>query len=233
MTPPILELGGISVSRGGAPVLHDISLSIGAGETVALLGANGAGKSTLLRAVMGLVPIAAGTINFGGQPIGGLPPEARARLGIGYVPEGRRVFPGLTVRENLDVAGPGNAAERRRRRDEIYVLLPQLAERQNQAGWRLSGGQQQMLAMGRALMAAPRLLLLDEPSLGLAPKLARGVFAALARIADGGAAVVLAEQNVTLALSAARRGIIIRHGQVALDGDAAAVRQALMDSAPA
>ena len=226
MTLPILELGGVSVSRAGAPVLHEISLNVGAGETVALLGANGAGKSTLLRALMGLVPLTAGTINFAGRQIGDLSTEARARLGIGYVPEGRRVFPGLTVRENLDVAGPGSAAERRRRRESLYALLPQLAERQDEAGWRLSGGQQQMLAMGRALMAAPSLLLLDEPSLGLAPKLARDVFAALASIAAGGAAIVLAEQNAALALSVAGRGIVLRHGHVAVDGDAAAVRRA-------
>ncbi len=226
MSGPILALSGVSVSRGGAPAVREVDLELQAGETVALLGANGAGKSTLLGAVMGLVPVSAGTIRFDGQPLGRLPADARARLGIGYVPEGRRVFPGLTVRENLDVAGPISAGERRRRRDAVYALFPQLAENRARAGWRLSGGQQQMLAIGRALMAEPRLLLLDEPSLGLAPKLAREVFTALAAIAGRGGAILMAEQNATQALAIAGRGIVLRRGRLALAGDAAAVRRA-------
>ncbi len=224
MSGPILVLNGVSVSRGGAPAVREVDLELQAGETVALLGANGAGKSTLLGAVMGLVPVAAGTIRFDGRPLGRLPADARARLGIGYVPEGRRVFPGLTVRENLDVAAP--AAVRRRRRDAVYALFPQLAENRARAGWRLSGGQQQMLAIGRALMAEPRLLLLDEPSLGLAPKLAREVFAALAAIAGRGGAILMAEQNAAQALAIAGRGIVLRRGRLALAGDAATVRRA-------
>lgn len=224
MSGPILVLNGVSVSRGGAPAVREVDLELQAGETVALLGANGAGKSTLLGAVMGLVPVSAGTIHFDGRPLGRLPADARARLGIGYVPEGRRVFPGLTVRENLDVAAP--AAVRRRRRDAVYALFPQLAENRARAGWRLSGGQQQMLAIGRALMAEPRLLLLDEPSLGLAPKLAREVFAALAAIAGRGGAILMAEQNAAQALAIAGRGIVLRRGRLALAGDAATVRRA-------
>ena len=220
------------MSRGGAPALREVDLELQAGETVALLGANGAGKSTLLGAVIGLVPVSAGTIRFDGRPLGRLPADARARLGIGYVPEGRRVFPGLTVRENLDVAAP--AAVRRRRRDAVYALFPQLAENRARAGWRLSGGQQQMLAIGRALMAEPRLLLLDEPSLGLAPKLAREVFAALATIAGRGGAILMAEQNTAQALAIAERGIVLRRGRLALAGDAATVRRApeLYDGVP-
>ena len=224
MSGPILALSGVSVSRGGAPAVREVDLELQVGETVALLGANGAGKSTLLGAVMGLVPVSAGTIRFDGRPLGRLPADARARLGIGYVPEGRRVFPGLTVRENLDVAAP--AAVRRRRRDAVYALFPQLAENRVRAGWRLSGGQQQMLAIGRALMAEPRLLLLDEPSLGLAPKLAREVFTALAAIAGRGGAILMAEQNAAQALAIAGRGIVLRRGRLALAGDAAAVRRA-------
>lgn len=218
---PILELSGVSVSRGGALVLRDVSLSIGPGEAVALLGANGSGKSTLLRALMGLSPVVDGTIMFDGERICDLSTEARVRLGIGYVPEGRRVFPGLTVRENLDVAGPGSATERRHRREGLYALLPQLAERQKQAGWQLSGGQQQMLAIGRALMAAPRLLVLDEPSLGLAPKLTHDVFAALAAIAGQGNTILMAEQKATHALSVSGRGLMLHDGHVAVDSDAA------------
>ncbi len=224
MSGPILVLNGVSVSRGGAPAVREVDLELQAGETVALLGANGAGKSTLLGAVMGLVPVSAGTIHFDGRPLGRLPADARARLGIGYVPEGRRVFPGLTVRENLDVAAP--AGVRRRRRDAVYALFPQLAENRARAGWRLSGGQQQMLAIGRALMTEPRLLLLDEPSLGLAPKLAREVFAALAGIAGRGGPILLAEQNAAQALAIAGRGIVLRRGRLALAGDAATVRRA-------
>jgi branched-chain amino acid transport system ATP-binding protein len=221
VTAPLLELAGLEVRQRGVPVLGPLDLALGAGERLALLGANGAGKSTLLQAVIGLVPAAAGTIRFAGADVTRLAPERRARLGIGYVPEGRRVFPGMTVRDNLEVAARAPGAERRRRIEEVFALFPALADASGARAWQLSGGQQQMLAIGRALMGRPRLLLLDEPSLGLAPRLAAELLARLAGLAAAGTAVLLAEQNAAAALGAADRGIVLRQGRVAASGSAA------------
>lgn len=226
MTEPLLEIAGLSVAYGGALALDGVSLSLAAGGVLALLGANGAGKSTLVRAVMGLVPLAAGSIRLDGMDLRGVATERRARLGLGYVPEGRRVFPGLSVADTLLLPSPCGAAERRRDLDRVYALFPALRTAAAQRAWRLSGGQQQMLAVGRALMLRPRLLLLDEPSLGLAPQVVEQLYAALAAVAADGTAVLLAEQQTPRALELAKgalagRAILLRAGRVLYDGPAA------------
>ena len=201
-----------------------MTLSVSAGEAVALVGANGAGKSTLFKSIVGFLRPSSGRLRFLGQDMTGVSPERRARLGLGYAPEGRRVFPGMTVRENLEVAVFAGKAERAQRLDRAFALFPQLAERQAQLGWQLSGGQQQMLAIGRALMGRPRLLLLDEPSLGLSPKLADEVLAAVQPIVQHGTAVLLAEQNVRKALTCCERAYVLEIGKVVLAGATSALR---------
>jgi branched-chain amino acid transport system ATP-binding protein len=197
----LLNIDGLSVAYGQVSALRDVSISINAGEAVALVGANGAGKSTLFKSIVGFLRPRSGRIQFLGRDMAGVSPERRARLGLGYAPEGRRVFPGMTVRENLEVAVFASKGEREQRLQRAFALFPQLAERHAQLAWQLSGGQQQMLAIGRALMGRPRLLLLDEPSLGLSPKLADEVLAAVRVIIQDGTAVLLAEQNVRKALT--------------------------------
>ncbi|MGE0421176.1 MAG: ABC transporter ATP-binding protein [Reyranellaceae bacterium] len=215
-----LHIESLTVGHGGAPVLRDVSLIVEPGRIVALLGANGAGKTTLLRAVMGLLP-SAGRVRIGDRRIDDLPPERRARSGLGYVPEGRRVFAGLTVRENVEVAVVAGAARRARRVEEMFALFPALAEKAGERAWRLSGGQQQMLAIARALANRPPVLLLDEPSLGLAPIVAREVFGRLRTIADDGVAVLLAEQNAARALAIADEAVVLARGEVARHGPSA------------
>jgi branched-chain amino acid transport system ATP-binding protein len=216
----LLELDAVEVSEGEAMVLHGLSLALAAGERVALLGANGAGKTSLLRAVIGLAPVRAGRIRIAGEDVTRLPPERRARLGIGYAPEGRRVFPGMTVRDNLEAASAAPAAERRRLLEEVHALFPVLAERAATLAWQLSGGQQQMLSIGRALMTRPRLLLLDEPSLGLAPKLVAEVLSRVRLVAGRGIAVLVAEQNVATALAVAERAYVLELGRIVHEGPA-------------
>jgi branched-chain amino acid transport system ATP-binding protein len=223
MSAALLEIDGLTVAYGPAVALHGASLAVSPGEAVALLGANGAGKTTLLRALIGQLPARAGDIRLDGRSITALPPERRARLGIGYAPEGRRVFAGMSVRDNLDAACRAAADERARRRAEVERLFPQLAEHAARRAWQLSGGQQQMLAIGRALMTAPRLLLLDEPSLGLSPRLAGELFARLAAIRDSGTAILLAEQNVALALALCGRAYVLQTGRIVASGAAAAL----------
>jgi len=215
----LLRLDGLTAGYGGATALHGVSLSLAAGEAVALLGANGAGKSTLLKAVLGLVP-STGRIAFDGADLSGLSTERRVRLGLGYVPEGRRVFPGMSVRDNLEVASFAPAPRRRAGLERVFALFPQLRDKAAERAWRLSGGQQQMLAIGRALMGEPRLLLLDEPSLGLSPKLAGEVFAAVRAIAAAGTAVLVAEQSTARALAVGRRAVLLRLGTVLHEGPA-------------
>jgi branched-chain amino acid transport system ATP-binding protein len=217
----LLEVRGLSVAYGAILALDGADLTVGAGEAVALLGANGAGKSTLMQAVMGLLPGRAGTIRFGGVDLAGRPPEARATLGLGFVPEGRRVFPGMSVEDNLLVASRRGPADRARAVAEIYGLFPALGEKRRALGWQLSGGQQQMLAIGRALMTEPRLLLLDEPSLGLAPILVADVLAQVRRIADAGTAVLIAEQNVGKALAITDRAYVLQVGRMVDQGPSA------------
>lgn len=211
----------LRVSYGDIVALHGVDLHVAAGETVALIGVNGAGKSTLLRAISGLLPIE-GDILFDETSLRGSSPERRAQIGIGHVPEGRRIFPGLTVRENLEIG----AYVRRRttgRKDDlekVFQMFPRLKERQNQLGWSLSGGEQQMLAIGRALMGRPRMLLLDEPSLGLAPRLAEEVYERIATFKDTGMTVLLVEQNTVLALKVAARGYVLDGGRIIMTGPA-------------
>ncbi len=211
----LLDIADLVVGHGPVTALHGVSLRVNSGEIVALVGANGAGKSTLLRALMGLVPVTSGEIMFDGTPLTG-PAWSRARRGLGYCPEGRRVFPGLTVEENLNVAAAPGASL-----DTVYKLFPPLANRRDAPGWQLSGGEQQMLAVGRALMARPKLLLLDEPSLGLSPLLTDELLARLRAIASDGVAVLLAEQNAAAALEVADRAYVLHLGHTVDDGSAA------------
>ncbi len=222
MSPGLLRIDELVQRHGGIAALDRVSLEVGAGEIVALLGANGAGKSSLLRSIIGLTRADAGRILFDGVAIEGEPAWARARRGIGYCPEGRRIFPGMTVRENLEVAMSG--AARRRRLETAYGLFPALAERGDVPGWQLSGGEQQMLAIARALMCGPRLLLLDEPSLGLAPQLVADLLKRIRAIVADGTAVLLAEQNIGGALAVADRGYVMQTGRVLAMGAAAELR---------
>jgi branched-chain amino acid transport system ATP-binding protein len=223
MSRPVLSVEGLTVRYGTVPALHGVDLVLGAREAVALLGANGAGKSTLIKSIIGLVRPSVGRILFDGEPICALRADRRARLGIGYCPEGRRVFPGLTVRENLAVACWGGARVRAQRTAVMFDLFPALETLAATRAWQLSGGQQQMLAIGRSLMDAPRLLLLDEPSLGLSPKLTDEVMGRIPDIVAGGTAVLLAEQNAAKALSVCTRGVVLKLGRVAVAGPAAAL----------
>ena len=219
MSAPVLSLRDLRTAS-----LAGVSLEVGAGELVALLGANGAGKSTLLAAIIGELGIASGAILLDGRDLAGLPPHRRARLGIGYCPAGRRVFPGMSVDDHLDVACFADSAERARRKRAAMELFPQLGQHRDAPAWRLSGGQQQMLAIARALMTGPRLLVLDEPSLGLAPVLVDELMQRLSTVAQGGAAVLLAEQNLGAALRVADRAIVLAAGQVAAAGTPAELR---------
>lgn len=219
MIAPLLDIAGLQVAYGGAPALTDVTLALHPGEIVALLGPNGAGKSSLLRAVIGLVPGSCRHMTFAGTDLSSLPAQRRARLGIAYVPEGRRIFPGLTVEENLKVACRTTAYDALL--TQSFSIFPQLIEHRRRTAWRLSGGQQQMLAIARALVAEPRLMLLDEPSLGLAPAVADQVFAALHEISRRGATILLAEQSVSRALGVATRGYVLRRGRIQAQGDAA------------
>ena len=217
----LLEVDGVEVRYSGVAALRGVSLRVEAGQAVALLGANGAGKSTLMKSVMGLLRTSVGAIRFDGRVMGRTAPERRARMGMGYCPEGRRIFPGLMVRENLLVACWEGAAERGRRMEAMFELFPALRTKADHPAWQLSGGQQQMLAIGRSLMGAPRLLLLDEPSLGLSPVLTDEVIARIPVITAGGTAVLLAEQNAAKALGVCSRAWVLRSGQVVGEGEAA------------
>ena len=223
---PLLSITELAAGYGAITALHGISLEVHAGEAVALVGANGAGKSTLMKCIMGLVAARAGSLMFGGADLAHRRIPDRAKLGIGYSPEGRRVFPGLTVHENLLVASRDSDGGRGKA-DEIYRIFPALEEKRHALGWSLSGGQQQMLAIGRALMLSPKLLLLDEPSLGLSPVLTNDVLNRIRQITAAGTAVLLAEQNVHKALSVSHRAYVIRLGRIVTQGPA----QALLDDA--
>ena len=219
----MLRCEGISVFYGRVQALADVTIDVQAGECVALLGANGAGKTTLLRTISGLQRPRAGRITFAGDDIAGMAPEMRVRAGLAHAPERRRIFPGLTVLENLEVATTGWRKFRSPIDDDlerVFTLFPRLRERRAQYGWSLSGGEQQMLAIGRALMSRPKVLLLDEPSLGLAPLLAEEVYARLQEISTTGVTILLVEQNTIMALSVATRAYVIEHGSVVLSGRA-------------
>ena len=221
----LLQVTDLTARYGQITALEAATIEVRAGEAVALVGANGAGKTTLMKSVMGFVAPAAGAIDYDGRPLAGVAVSARARLGLGYSPEGRRVFPGMTVRENLEVASRAGRAATRGRLDEVYAMFPALVQKSTALGWQLSGGQQQMLAIGRALMTAPRLLLLDEPSLGLSPILTTEVLGRVRAIVARGTAVLLAEQNVAMALEVADRAYVLQVGRVVESGPAAELRQ--------
>ncbi|MEU7987265.1 ABC transporter ATP-binding protein [Streptosporangium canum] len=223
----MLEIHGLDVHYGGVHALRGLSLTIAPGEIVALLGNNGAGKTTTLSAVSGLVRSTAGKVVFDGRDITRDRPHKIAERGLVHVPEGRRVFSTLTVHENLQLGGylVRDQAEIRKRIERVYELLPRLAERRAQQGGTLSGGEQQMLAIGRALVTGPRLLLLDEPSMGLAPLVVASVMELIAGINAEGTSVLLVEQNATAALKIAHRGYVIENGECVLDGPAAGLRE--------
>jgi branched-chain amino acid transport system ATP-binding protein len=208
--------------------LHGISLEVREGEVVALIGANGAGKSTTLRVISGVLKPTAGRITFDGREIAGLVPEQVAAVGIAHVPEGRRVFPGFTVRENLELAGLAlghSAGAIAADVDRVFAMFPRLRERAKQYAWSLSGGEQQMLVIGRGLVARPKLLMLDEPSLGLAPALVDQVFDVIADIRARGTTILLIEQNASLALDVADRAYVLELGHIALSGPAATLAE--------
>ena len=205
MAEPILIVSGVHAGYGGTEILHGLDLAVGHGEIIAILGSNGAGKSTLNRAISGLLPISRGSIIFAGRALENEPPASIVARGLIHIPEGRRIFPNLTVRENLDLGSYRRARARRaQNRRRVLALFPRLAERQSQLAGTLSGGEQQMLAIGRALMAEPRLLILDEPSLGLSP--------------------LMVEQNVMQSLELAQRAYVLENGVVVVEGSARDVR---------
>jgi branched-chain amino acid transport system ATP-binding protein len=221
----MLNVRGLSAGHGGLTVIRSLDIAIADGEWLALLGPVGAGKSTLLAALAGLLPARRGEILLGGEPVEALPPHVRLRRGLALVPEGRRLFPGMTVRENLE-AGSHTvhaSADRRRNLDQVYALFPVLAERARQLAGTLSGGEQQMCAIGRALMASPRLLLIDEPTLGLAPLVVQTVFATLSVLRQQGLTLLTVEQNVPLALAHADRAYVMGSGAIVMEGPARAL----------
>jgi branched-chain amino acid transport system ATP-binding protein len=217
---PLLEVVDLAVSYGEHRALKGVSFSVEQGEVVALIGANGAGKSTTLRALSGLLPQAAGRVDFGGENIGRREPGEIVERRLIHCPEGRQVFGRLTIEENLLLGAPRRAGAREIRDDkqQVYDLFPRLAERRRQQARTLSGGEQQMLALGRALMARPRLLMLDEPSLGLAPNLVAAVFEVIGGLNRRGVTILLVEQNARKALAAAHRGYVLEVGSVILSG---------------
>jgi branched-chain amino acid transport system ATP-binding protein len=219
----VLALSGVSASYGSVPAVGDVSIEVGEGEAVGLLGANGAGKSTTLRAISGLVRLTSGTVSFLGTNIASLPPYKVAALGIAHVPEGRQVFPEMTVQENLEIGAyvPRAQAERSRTLELVFGIFPVLAERRKQLAGTMSGGEQQMLAVGRGLMLKPRLLMLDEPSLGLAPVMTDITFQKIQEIHAMGTAILLVEQNVSRALTLVQRAYVLESGKVIMHGTSA------------
>jgi branched-chain amino acid transport system ATP-binding protein len=219
----MLELSEISASYGSVPAISDVSITIGEGEAVGLLGANGAGKSTTLRAISGLVRLTSGAIKFLGTDLATLPAHKIPELGIAHVPEGRQVFPEMTVQENLEIGAyvPKAKAERSRSLDLVYSIFPRLADRKRQLAGTMSGGEQQMLAVGRGLMLKPRLLMLDEPSLGLAPVMVDVTFEKIREIHAMGTAILLVEQNVSRALTLVQRAYVLESGRVIMHDSSA------------
>jgi len=223
----LLELSDVDAYYGMIHALKGINLYIDEGEIVTLIGANGAGKSTTLKTISGLVKAKTGTVTFAGHGIHLLPPHKVTQLGIAHIPEGRKIFPRLTVRENLEVGAYtiGNAREVATAMEGVFELFPRLKERANQQGGTLSGGEQQMLAVGRGLMLQPRLLMLDEPSMGLAPIVVEQIFETLRKLNKQGVTILLVEQNAHLALQVATRGYVVQTGAIALADTAANLQE--------
>lgn len=218
----MLNLDKINVYYGAIHAIKDISIEVNEGEIVTLIGANGAGKSTTLRTISGLLKPKTGTVKFEGQDIAGLPAQGIVSLGISQVPEGRRVFANMTVMENFELGAYLRSDKKEIKEDlkSVFERFPRLAERRGQLSGTLSGGEQQMLAMGRALMSRPRLLLLDEPSMGLAPLLVKEIFSIIKEINASGTTVLLVEQNANMALSIAHKAYVLETGRIILSGDA-------------
>jgi len=216
----LLELSGVDVAYGDLPALSGVDLVVEPGETLSVVGANGAGKTTLLRTISGLLRPRRGELRFEGEPIDRLACHRIVERGVVHVPEGRKVFGSLTVRENLELGSYTRAAKARRSDslERVFTLFPRLRERAGQAAGTLSGGEQQMLAIGRALMTLPKLLMLDEPSLGLAPLIVKEIFRIIGEINRAGTTVLLVEQNTRQALALSRRGYVLENGRVALSG---------------
>ena len=220
--PRLLEVSGVEAGYGRVPVLRGVDLHVEAGEIVALLGPNGAGKTTLLRVVAGALPSWTGSVRVGGTEVAGLAPERVVAAGVALVPEGRRLFPGMTVTENLLLGGYSRGrADLSSELERVYSLFPRLAERAGQVAGRLSGGEQQMCAIGRSLMSRPRLLLIDELSLGLAPAVVDDLLALLPQLTAGGTGILLVEQDVEAALTVAARGYLLELGMMAREGPSA------------
>ena len=221
MAEPLLAVSALHAGYGATEILRGIDLEVGANEIVAVLGSNGAGKSTLNRAISGVLRCRSGAIRFSGAPIERARPSAIVAQGLIQVPEGRRIFPNMTVVENLDLGCYRRARPRRaQNRARVFEIFPRLAERQGQNAGTLSGGEQQMLAIGRGLMAEPKLLILDEPSLGLSPKLVEELFALIKTISAQGIALLLVEQNVVQSLEVASRAYVLDNGAIVLQGNA-------------
>jgi branched-chain amino acid transport system ATP-binding protein len=216
----MLDVERVEVGYGDAVAIWDVSLAVGAGELVAVVGPNGAGKTTLIDAIAGLLPLRAGRVRLDERDLASVPPHALCSHGIALVPEGRRLFPAMTVEENLEIGCYAPAARVRRSQslERVYATFPILRERRRQLAGSLSGGQQQMVAIGRALMAMPRLLLLDEPSLGLAPQIVDQVFEVVAAIHAEGVAVLLVEQNIVQAFAIAARAYVLEQGRIVAEG---------------
>jgi len=222
VTPPLLELAQLRVSYGGIQAVKGIDLTVERGELVCLIGANGAGKTTTLKGICGLQPVASGTIRYDGEDVTGRRSFELVRRGLAMVPEGRGVFGALTIEENLAMGAYARSDKEGVRADQerVFALFPRLAERRRQTAGTLSGGEQQMLAMARALMSRPKLLLLDEPSMGLAPLLVQKVFETILKVSAEGVTMLLIEQNAKLALEVSHRGYVMESGEITLAGDA-------------
>jgi branched-chain amino acid transport system ATP-binding protein len=222
----LLEVTDLHTFYGNIEALKGVSLRVEQGEVVTLIGSNGAGKSTTLRSISGLTPPREGSIKFDGKEIGEVPPQEIVQMGISQSPEGRHVFSRMTVRENLDLGAylRKDRAEIERDVERVYALFPRLKERERQKGGTMSGGEQQMLAIGRALMANPKLLLLDEPSMGIAPILVERIYETIAEINRQGTTILLVEQNANYALDVSKRGYVLETGEVALEDESAKLR---------
>jgi branched-chain amino acid transport system ATP-binding protein len=218
MSRPLLQLDGVNTYYGDSHILHDVSLAVAAGQVLTILGRNGAGKTTALKSIIGVVKPRSGSVSFGGNEMTSLSPYRIARAGIGYVPETRGIFPSLSVLENLTLAARGTQLANAWTLERVYALFPRLAERRASGGANLSGGEQQMLSMARALLTNPRLLLLDEPTEGLAPLVVAEIETVLAHLKDEGLTIVLVEQNLAFALAFADRIALLGKGQIRWTG---------------